>query len=85
MAAMARENLRLRADIATLASILAMCEALHQPPERWKEQWSQARETPAYRKIAEQYEPQLTKLETLADENEVREILRDFPAPEQIH
>jgi hypothetical protein len=81
-AKMARENFRLRADIKVLAGILEMCATLRQPPEQWKKQWRQARETQAYRDTSEQFEPLLAKLETLADENEVLEILRKFPKSE---
>ena len=81
----ARENLKLRADVHALAAILETCKVQRQPPEQWKELWIHARGTPEYQKIANQYEPQLEKLETLADENEVREILRDFPASKHVN
>jgi len=79
---MARENFRLRADVKVLAGILEMCATLRQPPEQWKEQWRRARQTQPYRDTSEQFEPLLAKLETLADENELKEMLLDFPDPE---
>ena len=75
----ARDYWRLKADINALAAILETARTLQQPPEQWKELFRQAQQTPQYREIAEKFEPQLSKLEKAAEENEVIEILRQFP------
>jgi len=75
----ARDYWRLQADISALAAILETARTLQQPPKQWKELFLRARETPGYREIAEKFEPQLAKLEKAAEENEVIEILRQFP------
>lgn len=74
-----REQLRLQADLRSLASILTYAESSNQPPHDWLQALKLTRETPEYRRIADELEPLLVRIETAADEKEVELLLASIP------
>jgi hypothetical protein len=78
-AALLREHLRLQADIRSLASMLKHAEASEVPPYGWLDALKALRETPAYRSISEQYEPQFHAIEDAADGEECLKLLATMP------
>jgi cell shape-determining protein MreC len=84
-AKVARENFKLRAELRAMWSVLETLRTLGQPPTQWQELLRRARETAVYRNDLELYSQQLSKLESLADENEVLEILQKYPSSDLVN
>ena len=80
LAALMRDYLRLQADARSLASILTYVDTQHElPVGGWLATLKAMRETPEYRKIAEQYEPQFRAVEDAADVEECQQLLATMP------
>ena len=84
-----REDLRLRADIHMLGSILEIAVTLDRPPLGWKEALREGRLQPEYQSISEQYAQLLARIEQAADETELNQLLdtcisqeRSFAVPD---
>jgi hypothetical protein len=74
-----REHFRLQAEVRTLAAILEVAERLDQAPFKWLDALKQARQTPGYRTISEQFEPQLAEVERSLEDTELGLMLEKIP------
>jgi hypothetical protein len=79
IAALIREYTTQLADVHTLRGMLTIAEQGLASVDQWESTLEQARQTPAYRSISEQYEPLLLRLEHLADIHEVEHLLATMP------
>ena len=76
-----RENMMLRAEVWSLASILTYVETQgHLPIEGWLATLKEMRRTPEYRNISEQYESLFARVEQAADVNEAVRLLETMPS-----
>lgn len=74
-----KENMVLRAEIATLVDILRMSELTECLPHDWLSRLKQARHTETYLNIANEYDAQLAKLDHAASREEIEEVLQHIP------
>jgi hypothetical protein len=79
LATLIREYTTQLADVHTLRAMLTVAEQGLASVDQWEDALEQARQTPEYRNISEQYEPLLLRLEHMADIREVENLLATMP------
>lgn len=79
-----KENMLLRAELASLAEVLNIAETTGQLSTDWRSLLREARKTKAYREIAERYDPLFKRIEDLGDTTGIDELLHAVPFAELI-
>jgi hypothetical protein len=79
LADLLRSHAGLQADVQTLGALLQRLEDFQVPPEHWGVVLKEARETPEYQSISQQYDSGIVQLEQAADFHEVLQVLETMP------
>src|SRR5215471_8317550 len=76
LANLLRQHVQLIADLSLLYSILDSFANLGQPPIRWKQMMGEMQKSEQYRKMVQEFEPLISKLERPESERDLIELLR---------
>ena len=79
-----KENMLLRAEVASLTEILTIAETTGQLSADWRVLLKEARQTQAYRDVAEQYDTLFKQIEDVADTTGIDDLLQAVPFAELV-
>jgi hypothetical protein len=80
LAVLIREYAVQLADVQTLRGMLTLAEQGQATAEQWEIALDAARQTEAYQRISQQYEPLTQELEQMADFREIEHLFVSMPS-----